>query len=168
MIYECLDRNDLIPVVANVLFFMVFQFLFFKYVASKQYEEVLLTKLDFVNNLQKESPVIHKEFSKLRTDYIQQNKDKAIQEENLRDEDNLQLSKTHIYLPIAIVCLMMLHLVFIMKSKREWKDTDTLALIFVTLAYCTELFFFFFIVRQYEFIGDNKIIGTIIEKVFQA
>lgn len=164
---ECLDRNDLIPVVANVLFFMVVQFLFFKYVASKQYEQVLLSKVDFVNNLQRESTIIQKKFSKLKTEYISSIKNNALEQEKLRDINNNKLTNTYIHIPILIACLMLLHLIFIMKSKREWEDTDTLALIFVALAYCTELFFFFFVVRQYEFIGDNNIISKIVEKVLE-
>ena len=39
-IKECIDRNDLIPVLSNVIFFVIVQTLFFKYVASKQYEVV--------------------------------------------------------------------------------------------------------------------------------
>ena len=58
---------------------------------------------------------------------------------------------------------MLLHLIFIMKSKRKWNDVDSLSLLFVILAYCTELFFFFFIVRKYEFVGDHQIISDIID-----
>jgi hypothetical protein len=49
------------------------------------------------------------------------------------------------------------------KSKRKWNNVDNLSLLFVTLAYCTELFFFFFIVRKYEFVGDHQIISDIID-----
>ena len=68
-------------------------------------------------------------------------------------------------IPFVIFSLMLLHIIFIMKSTRKWNDVDTLSLLFVTLAYCTELFFFFFIVRKYEFVGDHYIISETIDNI---
>lgn len=52
-----------------------------------------------------------------------------------------------------------------MMKKRVTNNVSTLCLLFVTLAYCTELFFFFFIVRKYEFVGDHYIISDIVDKL---
>ena len=56
-IKNCIERNDLIPVLSNVIFFVIVQTLFFKYVASKQYEDVLENKLDFFKILSKNLPL---------------------------------------------------------------------------------------------------------------
>jgi hypothetical protein len=162
-IKNCIDRNDLIPVISNVIFFVVVQTLFFKYVASKQYENVLESKLDFVKTICDNDPFLRDKIYKIRDDYLSTNKDLVENQQNKRDEKNKQLYYSYSGIPFFIFLLMLLHLLFMVKSKRDWNEVDTLSLLFVTLAYCTELFFFFFIVRKYEFVGDHQIISDIID-----
>ncbi len=164
-ITDCIDRNDLIPVLANVIFFVIVQTLFFKYVASKQYEVVLQSKLDFVKTICDNDPYLKYKIYEFRDKYLQENKNIAKQQENNRNEKNIKLFYMYSGIPFFIFTLMLLHIIFIMKSKRKWNDVDTLSLLFVTLAYCTELFFFFFIVRKYEFVGDHYIISDVIDKI---
>jgi hypothetical protein len=162
-IKSCIDRNDLIPVLANVIFFVVVQTLFFKYVASKQYENVLESKLDFVKTICDNDNYLRDKIYKIRDDYLENNKELVERQEKIREEKNIKLYYSYSGIPFVIFLLMLLHLIFIMKSKRKWNDVDSLSLLFVTLAYCTELFFFFFIVRKYEFVGDHQIISDIID-----
>lgn len=164
-ITECIDRNDLIPVLANVIFFVIVQTLFFKYVASKQYEVVLQSKLDFVKTICDNDPYLKSKIFEFRDKYLEENKNKVKQQEKNRNNKNLKLFYTYSGIPFVIFTLMLLHIIFIMKSKRKWNDVDTLSLLFVTLAYCTELFFFFFIVRKYEFVGDHYIISDVIDRI---
>ena len=158
-IKECIDRNDLIPVLSNVIFFVIVQTLFFKYVASKQYEVVLESKLDFIKTICDNDPYLKSKIYDFRDKYLQENKEKV------RNEKNIKLYYMYSGIPFVIFSLMLLHIIFIMKSTRKWNDVDTLSLLFVTLAYCTELFFFFFIVRKYEFVGDHYIISETIDNI---
>ena len=153
-IKECIDRNDLIPVLSNVIFFVIVQTLFFKYVASKQYEVVLESKLDFIKTICNNDPYLKSKIYNFRDNYLKENKDLVKKQEKIRNEKNIKLYYMYSGIPFVI-----------MKSTRKWNDVDTLSLLFVTLAYCTELFFFFFIVRKYEFVGDHYIISDIIDKL---
>ena len=49
--FNYLNRNDLIPIFLNVIFFIIVQTIFFIYVASKQFENVLKEKLNIVKVL---------------------------------------------------------------------------------------------------------------------
>lgn len=164
-IENCIDRNDLIPVICNVIFFVIVQTLFFKYVASKQYEVVLESKLDFVRTLCDNDPYIKQQIYTYRDQYLKDNADIVKIQEEKRNEKNMKLYYLYSGIPLAVFSLMLFHVLFLMKSRRKWNDVDTLSLIFVTLAYCTELFFFFFIVRKYEFVGDHYIISDVIDKL---
>ena len=164
-IKECIDRNDLIPVLSNVIFFVIVQTLFFKYVASKQYEVVLESKLDFIKTICNNDPYLKSKIYDFKDKYLEENKEKVEQQEKIRNEKNMKLYYMYSGIPFVVFSLMLLHIIFIMKSKRKWNDVDTLSLLFVTLAYCTELFFFFFIVRKYEFVGDHYIISETIDKI---
>ena len=75
-IKECIDRNDLIPVLSNVIFFVIVQTLFFKYVASKQYEVVLESKLDFIKTICDNDPYLKSKIYDFRDKYLQETKKK--------------------------------------------------------------------------------------------
>jgi hypothetical protein len=162
-ILDCLDRNDLIPIMTNVLFFMIVQTLFFKYIASKQFEVVLESKLDFLKVLSEENPKVKRAVDDYKVKFISNNKDIVKNQERLREEDNMKTTKTYLGIPILIGSLIFLHLIFIMSSKRSWNSVDTLAVLFVALAYATEIIFFFSIVRQYEFVGDHYIMNKVLK-----
>ena len=50
-------------------------------------------------------------------------------------------------------------------NKTNWNDVYTLCLIFVLLAYGTELLFFLFIVKKYEFVGDFYILNNLFKQI---
>ncbi len=164
-ILNCLGRNDLIPVVANVLFFMIVQTLFFYYIASQQYETVLVSKLDFVKTMAEENKSFRNTLENLKKDFLEKNEKHSKDQKKLRDEHNKNLTKKYCGIPILIGLLMMTHLVFIMKTKRPWNSVDTLSLLFVLLAYGTEILFFIFIVRKYEFVGDQYIMSKLLTNI---
>ena len=59
---------------------------------------------------------------------------------------------------MIIISIILLYIIFFMKSDKAWNNVDTLSLFFVTVAYLTELFLFFCIITQYIFIGDVNLI----------
>ena len=84
-ILSCIDRNDLIPVLSNVIFFVIVQTLFFKYVASKQYEVVLESKLNFIKTICNNDPFLKKYIYEFKHKYLDKNKDIVIQQETKRN-----------------------------------------------------------------------------------
>ena len=50
------NENDWVIILTNVLFFTIVQILFFKFIASKQYETVLVSKLDIIKRYSKKNP----------------------------------------------------------------------------------------------------------------
>jgi len=166
-INDCFTRNNLIIVIVNVIFFMFVQTLFFNLVASQQYVNVLKSKVDILNILSQKDPHIRTLLSAFKTDYIKTHIETAKKQEALRKEHNDALARQHSYHYIALATVVLVAIVLPMKSKENWGPVDTLNLIIVLLAYSTELVFFFFVVRKYEFVGDHYIIATLAKEIKQ-
>jgi hypothetical protein len=164
---ECLTRNNLIVVIVNVIFFMFVQTLFFNLVASQQYVNVLKSKVDILNIFSQKDPHIRTVLSAFKTDYIKAHIESAKQQEALRKQHNDALAREHSYHYIALATVILVAVVLPMKSKEPWGPVDTLNILIVLLAYSTELLFFFFIVRKYEFVGDHYIMSSLAKEIKQ-
>ena len=66
---------------------------------------------------------------------------------------------------MIIIFILLLYVIFFMKSDKPWSKVDTLSLFFVTLAYLTELFLFFCVITQYIFIGDVNLIYNFVVNI---
>lgn len=163
--FNCFDRNDWLVILANVLFFMVVQTLFFKYVASQQYEDVLVSKLEMIKLAMQKNPAFKRQILELKKDYQQKYQKLAKEQEAKREIINRDLTWKYCTQLIVFTVAVFVGIAVFVKSKRGWEDIDSLNMLFVTLAYSTELFFFFFIVRKYEFVGDNYILTNVLQKI---
>jgi hypothetical protein len=151
-----LERNDLIPIFMNVMFFMCIQTIFFIYVASKQFENVLKDKISFFKILLDNNPYIKSVVYEYKNQYtLNKNFDKIIYE---REKYNNEILLIYCGIPMIIASIILIYILFFMKSKKKWNKVDSLSLFFVTLAYLTELFLFFCVITQYIFIGDMNLI----------
>ena len=163
--FNCFDRNDWLVIIANVLFFMVVQTLFFKYIASQQYENVLISKLDMIKLAMQKNPAFKRQILELKKDYQQKYEKIAKEQQAKREIINRDLTWKYCTQLIVFTVTIFIGIAVFVKSKRGWQNIDTLNMLFVTLAYSTELFFFFFIVRKYEFVGDNYILTNVLQKI---
>jgi membrane associated rhomboid family serine protease len=160
---EKIYPNDWIIILSNVIFFMVVQTLFFRYVASKQYESVLKNKLSLVQKLSDKDESLKEVLTKFKVEYLAENNEKiGIQKRN-RELANNQLETRYswVYVAYAVIALL---IVFTFTNQR-WQPVHSLGLIMVVFAYITELYFFFFIVQKYEFVGDHYLYSKIYNKV---
>ena len=153
---HCLKRNDFIPIFMKVMFFMAIQTIFFLYVASKQFENVLIDKINIIKVLSENNPYIKSLIQNYKNSYISnKNFDIIISE---RERYNNEILLIYCGIPMIIISIILLYIIFFMKSDKAWNNVDTLSLFFVTVAYLTELFLFFCIITQYIFIGDVNLI----------
>lgn len=151
-----LKRNDYIPIFTNVLFFICIQTIFFIYVASKQFENILINKINIINIISNNNPYIRSLIHNYKNNYSPtKNFDKILYE---REIYNNELLLIYCGVPMIIISMILIYIIFFMKSDKPWNKVDTLSLFFVTLAYLTELFLFFCVISQYIFIGDINLI----------
>ena len=96
-----LKRNDLIPIFMNVMFFMAIQTIFFLYVASKQFENVLIDKINIVKVLSENNPYIKSLIQNYKNSYISnKNFDIIISE---REKYNNEILLIYCGIPMIII-----------------------------------------------------------------
>jgi len=157
--------NDWIIILANVLFFMLVQTYFFKYIAAQQYEYVLETKLQTFKTLAKYNPEFAYALQHVKQESLKKLEQVAAQQRKQREEINNELEFTYCWQPIIVVSSVIALLVISLYLKKQaWTKVDSANLLFVVLAYSTELFIFFFIIRKYVFIGDINLWTRALQK----
>jgi hypothetical protein len=153
----------MIIIFANVIFFIVVQTFFFKYIASKQFNVVLADKMGILNTyLKYDSGAREKVEEMLGSEEVAALKAKAKEQEKDRNSKNWIKIESWIG-PVALAALVVMatFIFLLVKSGRgEWTSVDTSILTLVVGAYTTEIMFYMGIVRQYAFYGDQNIYAT--------
>jgi C4-dicarboxylate transporter len=142
---------------------MVVQMYFFRYVASKQYETVLLSKANIIELYVSKVPSYKDKFINDSERYKKENKEKIENQKRERETVNNSLEFKYCWLPIIITSIV--SVLVLLYSNTKWSKYHTIGMIFIILGYISELLFFFTMVKQYEFIGDYKILDEIVEKI---
>ena len=162
---ECFAKNDNIIILSNIIFFIVFQTLFFYFVASNQFIVVISEKLSFFKIFLKNNPE-YKTFMKQlnESDTIINLKNASEEQTKKRKEINFKLLGLFCGIPFGIAVLLLLFF-YVCKSplciKNEWNTFYTVMLMAVVFAYATEMFLYFMMIRQYQFIGDYELINKV-------
>src|SRR5438093_393263 len=110
-IIDCLDRNIWIIILANVLFFMVVQTLFFVFVASNQYQQVLESKLEMIKTFISKNPEIRESVNETKKKKLAELKDISRKQLEKRTKENFDLTLKYCGIPIIVISVIMLVLV---------------------------------------------------------
>lgn len=167
--YEIFRLSNMIIMFSNILFFIVVQTLFFKYIASKQFEIVLEDKVDILNEYLKYD---EQQKEKIKV-YMEKEETKELikkgnEQEKKRDKLNNNLIMKWIGIPFIIVLIIFIASVGRLKLQgKYWTKIHTGLLLLVVTAYLTELFIYFGIVKQYQFYGDQKIYSTLYNNLYE-
>lgn len=161
------ESSNMIVILANIIFFMVVQTLFFKYVASRQFNIVLEDKANIVEEYLKHDPKANAKFREFKnSERVKAIQKAASDQEKIRETENMSNTMMWIGIPLLIVVALLIF--FIGKlffKKEEWDTTDSILLSFVVFAYVIEVLFYLGIVRQYQFYGDQAIYDNLYRKV---
>ena len=154
------DRYAWINIFTTVLFFYVIQTLFFKYIASNQYNNLLLQKARFLTKLGKYNTSIAALIEEMKKNAEVNLKTKALESQKIRERINKRLIFNYCVIPIIVVSSILLLIVIyslFTKSKKSWSYIETISFILILGSYLTELYFFFFMVQKYEIVSDDEL-----------
>ena len=145
----------MILVLVNVLFFIVSQTLFFRYVASRQYSTVLKKGVD---DLVSSDPIIRDTIYKYKNLLYDETRARRLRK--VREAKNRKLEKDYCWswFNLFAVCLSLV-LVF---TSTPWTSVDTLGLFLVIIGYTTEVIFYYTVVKRYIFI-DMSIVKKLLD-----
>ena len=167
---KVMNGKNLIVVFCNVIFFIVVQTLFFKFIASKQFNVVLGDKVGIINDLAKHDPFTSKQINKyLKSKAAKELEKKAKVQSEMREIKNRELIKKWIGPPLAgaLILLLLSYLRMKKSNQPNWSGVDNVLLSFVLAAYATEILFYIGIVRKFKFYGDQQIFSTIYKKIMR-
>ena len=159
---------NLIVIFANVMFFMIVQTLFFRYIASKQFNVVIRDKANIANEYLKYNKEASQQYELYKDSVevkdIKKNAKKQFEE---RDDVNIDTTKTWIGIPFSIVIFLLLIFVgmIVFRKEHTWDSIDSVLLSLVVLAYATEVVFYIGLVRQYQFYGDQEIYSNLYNRI---
>ena len=158
------EPSSLVNTFLNTGFFMVVQTLFFYYIASKQVDNIIISKVNVLNTYMK----FDNDVKTKTCDYLKSDKYKTeIEQANFRESKRNKLNKILIfkelkYFYIGVAILIFAAIIFSVILKQKPFDLLTLA---VLGAFTTELLFFFGMVQNYQFIGDLEIVNTLYNNI---
>jgi hypothetical protein len=153
-----LNNFTWINIFTTVLFFIVVQTLFFKYIASKQYDNILLSKSNFISQLGNYNTSVKELINILKLKADTELKEKAIKSKQNREIINYNLMFKYCIIPIIITTsILLILLLYSFTEKTKWTYIENISLLLILGSYLTELYFFFFIIKKYEIIGDHEI-----------
>lgn len=159
---NCIDKYNWIGIVCNVLFFMIVQTGFFYYIASNQYQNVLESKLKLLKLLKEKNKSVEKKINEFKSD--SQNLKIVAEEQKIsRKKTNIELTKNFCGKSIGAGLILLSFVLLLTNSQRPWGHSDTINLLLIVFGYTTEILFFFFIVRKYQFVGDQYMISDLLE-----
>jgi len=159
---ELFESSNMIVILANVVFVIIVQIIFFRYVVSKQIDMILESKATIIQEYLKHDPIAKSNYIAFATsDVVRDIEDSAKKEADLRDEDNLMTTLMWIGVPLVLtVALFMFYVIRMLVKEHDWDSVDTILLCFVIFAYITDFTFYFTVIRQYQFYGDHAIISN--------
>lgn len=163
---EFIDPKNLSFIFLNILIFIIVQILFFYYIASGQYEEVVVGLSSLPIAYLEKAPLERDYYCKESDPSLQQNKDikEKAEEEKVKNQDFNKKLILKYFTPVFVVLFFIILILFIIMFIKREKFIKADSIIFFTIiaAFSTELYYYFVIVRQMIFVGEQQIISEII------
>ncbi len=159
--WEFMDPKNLFFIVLNVFIFILIQAFFWWFVASGLINDVTINLTKASKDYYEKNEDKRNEFCRSTDPKSQENQFlKQLYEENVGEVDKENLDNTFkFFLPVLIgVAVTILLLFFLMWRKGEsMSRIDSLILLAIFAAFGTELFYYFGVVSNIVFIGEQQI-----------
>lgn len=156
-----ITKHNLTVILLNIIIFFGLQFLFFYYIMQYMYADIIKDKVNTLIELMK----LNKDYKTIILNYIKNNykQTKSDAEENIKLKNNINSKLTLIYIiiPYSIVIILLFINLLLNKTSVSWNSLDTFNVFIIILAYITEIYFFYFILNKYIFIGDINLLNNI-------
>jgi len=151
---------------ANIVCFIVFQCIFFYFVASKQYDSLVLEKATFIETFLKNSPVAGRIMCtqmKKSADDMKNIIDVKAKERKEKNIKSLKSTAALFVIPAAIIALLSAGYAI---NKNKWTRSHTLALILIAGCFTTEFIIYIAVFRTHVILGDYELLLKIFDKMY--
>lgn len=145
--------------VLNIIVFMITLMIFFWFIISRQFETVILSKIDIIVLTLKENKVLRDKI--LEQIYLEYDniKNIAVENEQGRNNHNFEQLKNKIGPFIySFISLLFTIIGYILFKKIKFDIIDVILVFLVIFAFSTEIVLFYVLVNNWIFIGDQTVI----------
>ena len=163
-----LEPTNMFTTSLNIFLFVSLLFLWFWFIGTQQLKYVIYEKMDQVNNIIKNDPIISKSVDlyldtiKEDTKFIEKVRNDIIE----RNEYNLDIVYKYFGIPILILLSIVLFYgvnIFI-NFPNKWKIEQNILVILMILAFVTEIIFYFVVIRKFQYVSNSTIIKSVFDK----
>jgi hypothetical protein len=160
------DKNEVFLILINIIIFMIIQTLFFKYIISLEYENLIKEKLNTVNYYIDRDQEVKDMIIDYKNNNIDEIKNKSIEQKKIREEKNKKLYFYYCIIPILIALLIFIVIIIlnykslIFKKSEKMRGIHYFNFALILLIYIPNMIIFFFVVKKYQFIGNIEILST--------
>ena len=165
------DKNEVFLIFINIIIFMIIQTLFFKFVISTEYETLIKEKLNTVNYYIDHDQEVKDMIIDYKQNHIEKIRDTALEQEKIRNNQNIYLYLYYCIIPILIVIFLFIVIIIlnykslIFKNSKNFESIDYFNFALILLVYIPNMIIFFFVVKKYYFIGNIEILSTIYNNI---
>ena len=165
------DKNEVFLIFINIIIFMIIQTLFFKFIISTEYEHLIKVKLNTINYYIDRDQEVKDMIIDYKNNNIEKIRDKALEEEKIRNKQNIILYLYYCIIPILIVLFLFIVIIIlnykslIFKKSKNFEGIDYFNFALILLIYVPNMIIFFFVVKKYYFIGNIEILSTIYDNI---
>jgi hypothetical protein len=165
------DKNEVFLIFINIIIFMIIQTLFFKFIISNEYEHLIKEKLNTVNHYIDQDQEVKDMIINYKQNKIEILRDKALEQEKIRNKQNIFLYLYYCIIPILLVIFLFIVIIIlnnkslIFKNSKNFEGIDYFNFGLILLVYIPNMIIFFFVVKKYQFIGNIDILSTIYNNI---
>lgn len=163
-----LSAADYSCIFANVVVFCVFQCVFFYFVASRQYDDLLNHKMRIIEPfLERERP--GRQLACERLLNVMGNEEKRVKAGETMNgyfkKSNRKTIVTFAGPYIATAAVLAAAFARRARMRGEWQGHHTLAYVLLIFCFTTEIFYYLGVVRTYRVLGDWEMVDRVFEAV---
>jgi hypothetical protein len=160
------NKHEIFLLLFSIMIFMIIQTLFFHFIISKEYNEVLNEKMNSIKYFFSNNKNLKIKFDEFKTNYLIKNKKIAEEQTKKRENINNVLYIKHCVIPILVVFVIMIIFLFIyLGNKKHWSFLHVFNLFLILIVYIPEFIIYFFVIKKYQYIGNNEIIYKMYNKI---
>ncbi len=166
IIKEVFNSKNLLINLSNIVIFLIFIILFFWFILSRQFDYIVLDKVNIISLLAK----YDKDFNETLTEYLNTNESlyeipkKALEQEESRNAYNFILLQTEVFPFLYVVCTsLIIVILYIIVKRKKLLKAEYYLLSFVVFAFITEVIFYFLVIKEWQFIGDYQLLYNVLK-----
>jgi hypothetical protein len=160
------NKHEIFLLLFSIMIFMIIQTIFFNFIISKEYNEVLKEKMNSIKYFFSNNKNLKIKFDKFKDDYLLKHKKIAEEQTKKREDINTDLYIKHCVIPILIVFVIIIIFLFVyLLDTKYWSFVHIFNLFLILIVYIPEFIIYFLVIKKYQYIGNTEIIYNIYKKI---